>query len=448
MAGNTSHYNFKRLNTGDNLYSDSAKFTWGDREQMDALIYQGAEGHHHTGESSGSNPTLAPTLALDDSSGSLSGSTTYYYCYTYVDSAGLESSPSPVASQATSSAVTSPTAPALATSPTGGVLLPGQYFYVLTAYQSSNTVETKGLSPNTIVIPVGTSTNRVTLTLPSLPSGATGFNIYRKKPGGLGMFYLDSVDLNVATPPTTYVDDGNPLEDCTRTLPSVNSTNSTNNITITLPGATPVIPAGYTWKIYRSTVAGSFTNAFLTQQTVNPYYVDTGTVTTAGSPPVYSQFTTTPSKVLLTDAAEVQGTLPMGVVSGFPFIVEFNTSGAISAASQPFVWICEFPNFYVNWCRITLGTAGTSSTTIVDVNKGPSSATPTLTTIYTTQANRPMAQTGQKRGVATVPDVHSFVLGDAMTVDIDQAGGGSPANLKVLVYGFAYGFDDDTSFVP
>ena len=454
MAGNTSHYGLKKLTANDTFSSDGYKFTDADRDQMDALLYLGAEGHHHTGASTGTGPTLAPSLTLSSTGGTLAAGVTYYYVYTYVNEYGQESTASPVASQATPALVDYPDAAILSTTTTGGSLVPGPYYYVLSAYQTSNTVETRALNPSFITVPVGTSTNKITLTLPDLPSGATGFNVYRKKPGGLGFFYVTSIDMNVATPPTRF-DDTGLSDDCNRTLPNVNSTNSTSKIEVCLPGATPTVPAGYTWKIYRTTASGQYTNSLLVwvstetiPGTVDACYEDTGTVVGTGTPPVYDQFTTSPSKVLLTDAAEVQGTLPMGLVSGYPFIVEFHFAGVLSTGSKPYIWICEFPNFYVVNVRLTLMTAPTSTYTMVDVNKGPSSATPTFTTIFTTQANRPTLPSGQKRGVVAVPDVRTFVQGDAMTFDIDQAGGGSPADLKVLVYGYAYGFSTTTSFTP
>lgn len=75
------------------------------------------------------------------------------------------------------------------------------------------------------------------------------------------------------------------------------------------------------------------------------------------------------------------------------------------------------------------GTAGTSSATIVDLNKNG-------TTMYTTQANRPTIawNDADKKVDCTLPDVVSIAAGDIVTIDIDQKEGGTPQDLIVCVY--------------
>ena len=137
--------------------------------------------------------------------------------------------------------------------------------------------ETTISSPNNVQVTTGT-TNRIRLTLPVLPSGASGFRIYRSRPGQSQFYYLDQVTT------TTYYDPAN-AEDQTITSPTTNTTNSTNAITVTIPGGT--IPVGCMgWKIYRALDSGGYDGNSLvhfvvegssdTSTDVNTTYVDTG----------------------------------------------------------------------------------------------------------------------------------------------------------------------------
>ena len=71
-------------------------------------------------------------------------------------------------------------------------------------------------------------------------------------------------------------------------------------------------------------------------------------------------------------------------------------------------------------------TAGSSGSTIVDVNKNG-------TTVFTTQANRPAVTTAQSQATAANMDVTSVSAGDVLSVDVDQVEGGSPEDIVVSV---------------
>lgn len=79
--------------------------------------------------------------------------------------------------------------------------------------------------------------------------------------------------------------------------------------------------------------------------------------------------------------------------------------------------------------RAAVGTAPTGASVLVDVNKNG-------TTIFTTQANRPAVAAGQTISAApAVPNVTSMAAGDALTVDIDQIGSGTPgSDLTVMIF--------------
>lgn len=460
MAGSTDHYGLMQLGAGEAFSTDGYKYTEADRQTIDNLLYLGAEGHKHTGTAGSiEEPDTAPDLELNSSGGTIPAGTRVYYKYTYVNVRGEESAASPEAFLDTPNSVDDPAAPSPSYTHTGGVLQGGNYYYVLTAYVDASIQESKATNPAFITIPATTATNEITLELPDLPDFASGFNVYRRKPGQTKYFYLDTIDMQVATPPSTYVDDGSVEEDCDRTLPKVNTTNSTNSIDITLPGATPAAPEGYTWKLYRTYITASWSDSLLVHvveniseasTTITPTYLDIGISTQDGIWPTTSLVVGNPSKIDLTDGAEVMGDLPMGA---FPFQHSFQWAGPLDVepvqGSAPF--ICEFPQAEIVHVRAALGRGSSPASTsvIVDINKAPAGAAPSYSTVFTTQANRPVIAVGDQFGDPTTPDTILLERGDSLTLDIDQIGGGATPtdrDLVVTVYMIAYGYPA-TSYV-
>lgn len=446
MASLTTHYGLTRLSTGVKISDNDYKYGNADRDVIDQKLYLGAEGHQHTGaDIVVTAPPFAPVVTLSATVGRLPAGTTIRYKYTLVDVYGNESGPSPEATYATLPPVLEPAAPTLATSASGGTLTSGTYYYRLSAYNATG----ETLAQNGNFITTGTGLlNRNTLTLPSLPSGALGFNVYRLTPGGTVYHFLATVAMNVATPPTTYVDNGSVTEDCDHNVPSTNSTNISTSLLISLPGATPTVPVGYTWRLYRTFTSGDYTSSFLhwvneyTQEATptihTPFYTDIGRPTQAGSPPSTSVVQGSPSKINLTGAAEVTGVLPNANVEGFPIQIEFAFSGSLSVQSGTFIWFNEWPSLSIVGVRAILGRGSTpaSQNVIVDVNKG-SSQSPSFLTLFTTQANRPSISVGNQYSSLAVPDTTTLTQYDMLTVDIDQAGGGATptdTNLTVIVY--------------
>lgn len=449
MAEKTDRFGLQIIEAGDTLAEDGYAFTKADRILMDRVLESGAETHVHTGTAAAVLAADPPQLTLDTTGGAIPGGRRVRYKVALVDGNGLETSGSDETFIDTADPVVAPTAPSLLYATTGGTHIPGTYYYGLTAYQDVTTSETKALNTAHILVSSSTTTNVVTLELPSLPSGATGFNVYRRAPGGTRYFFLDSIDMDVATPPTDYDDDNAVTEDCDRTVPSANSTYSTNAITITYSGATPTIPVGYTWKIYRTFTAGNYENSLLkwvVEETsegsgiITPTYDDVGTGATIGSPVTVDQALASPSQIDLDDVTEVQGTLPPGK-NVTPSVVTFAKAGLLEATEVgDTAWICEFDQAEILGCRASLGvgSAPASSDVIVDVNKyDAGAATPSWGTIYTTQGNRPTVSVGNMIGVRTVPDTVTLVAGDALSIDIDQIGGGATPtdeDLTVNVY--------------
>ncbi len=450
--GTTDHYGLRRLTAGEGFPDGGYQFTDADRVLIDRLLYLGVEGHTHTGTTAPVPTLAAPTLTLSALSGSIPASTRAYYKYTLVDAEGFETAPSTEVFEDTASQLVEPAAPVLVVTSAGGTLLPGQYFYVLTAYKTTNTSETKALNPGYITVPVGTTTNVITITLPSLPAGATGFNVYRKGPGDSRYLHLEST---VST--TTYEDDGSVEEDCNRTVPVSNTTNSTNSVSVDIG----VVPVGYTWKLYRTYSAGYYQNTLVhhvVEETaedsgiITGVYADMGLSALRGTPPVASQAVGGPSAIELTDMAAVSGTLPLAAVSAFPYVAEITVAGTLSAATGTFVWVCEFPQATIQGVRASLGRGYAPATqqVVVDVNIGDG-ATPTFSSIFASPSDQPRIHVGAQVGERVVPTARPGMSeGDVLTVDIDQAGGGATPtdrDLTVSLYMLVHGYSDTTSFV-
>lgn len=449
MAGRTDHYDLSTLSVGDSLQLDSYKYSTRDRQTIDRLLYQGAVAHVHDG-STGllEAPDLGPSLVLDDTQGVIPAGTRVYYKYTYVDVYGNETAASPEAYVETAQPVAAPNAPTLTVTTTGGTLVAGNYYYVLTAYETATTQETLGTNPNWITVGTATTTNTITLTMPSLPSGADGFNIYRKKPGGLAYYWIAST-----TSTTTYVDTGLD-DDCNRVLPTQNTTEMSNAVEITLPGATPTVPEGFTWKIYRTYTAGLYGNSLVThvvEETtegsgiITPTYLDLGYGTTVGEPPTTTNTFPSPSKIDLDDGNEVRNQLPPGLVAVFPYQVTLRADDAFVAGRKKDMWVCEFPEFEIVGVRASVTEPPGSTTVLADLHLG---ASPDFaTTIFTTQANRPSVPVSGYIGSVTVPNIVDMVEGQILVLDVDQDGGGATPNqrnLRVTIFGWVRMTSEDS----
>lgn len=430
MAGSTSHYGLAKLRAGESMAQNSYQFTDADRTIVDSLLYVGAEAHTHTGEAGTvASPTVAPTLALATTSGTLPGGTRVSYKYTLVSPQGLESAGSPESFVATAALVTVPASPSLIVDATTGGFLPaGLYYYALSAYKPVQTSETPATNIAYISVPSGT-TNQVRLTYPTLPTGATGWNIYRKKPGQGDYFYLTTV----AAGPTNFVDTGTIAEDCDRRRPTVNRTSGNNRVTVTLPAALP--GAGWTWKLYRTIVVNSYINSLLhhvVEETsegsgvIVTNYIDAGGGTYSGQPPARSHLIGNPPKISFASGAEVAGRLPLANIQAFPFEVTFVFLGPMVAQQGTNVWICEFTRATIIGVRASLGRgyrpAGVPL--VIDVNKG-SGVNPTPVTIFTNTSTRPTIPVGDQIGARATPQVISLLAGDSLTADVITAGGGA-----------------------
>lgn len=449
--GFTPRYHLTTMGPGESFSADGYKYTDADRRLLELLGYLGAEGHHHTGAPGDSSTPVSPILALDTLPGTLPGGTRYYYKVTLVDPNGLESAPSAEVYIDTPAVLAPPAAPSLLVESTGGTLQPGIRYYALSAYFPVQSLETT--APNVAPVQIFSGvTNRVKVTRPTLPVGATGWNVYRREPGEVDYFYVTTLLAGTSI----WYDEGSSASACDRRRPQENLTNSSNAIRVCLGGATPVLPApGWTWRIYRTLTNASWVNSFLHHVVeddpegsgvIAACFTDSGMGTMAAQPPAQAPVIGSPSKILLTGGAEVEGCLPYQSIAGFPFVVSFQFSGAVTAQEGTGVWICEFPTFTILGVRSSLGRNSVPAVqnVVADIKKWSGDmATPDWTSIFGSTGARPQVAVGAMIGTRKVPQSPDLVLGDAIVADVLQAGGGATptdTDLLVQVYGIAGGY--------
>lgn len=432
MAGFTPYWHLLWLTAQDNLYLNGAEFTDSDRFVIDALLYQGATGHHHDGASSAyDNPSSAPTFVTATSGGTIPADTTCYYEYTFCDPLGLESAPSPVGSVTTSAALASPGAPSVTPTTGTGTNPAGTYSYKLTNYVGTSTQETLAGSAGMATL----SAEGENVLHWSATSGASGVNIYVLQPDGTQYLFLTSV----AAGTTTFTDNGGIGANCNRFLPGSNTTNAQNEVTVSY--ASP--PSDWTVNLYRTFTSGSWGGSQIATGLTGDPFVDTGAAANGVTPPTASRIPSDPSKIELTDAAEVQGTLPMANVAGFPVVVPFSFPVApLSEQDGITVWVCECTSATIVSVRASLGVGYTPNAqpVIVDVQKGPETSNPpTFSSIFAAATPvYPEVAVGKQIGTPVTPVVTSLVKGDALTANILQGGGGSGTDgyltVDVLLY--------------
>lgn len=452
MAGTrTPNFAFTALGEGENPTGDDWKFYNHDRYLLDALLNRALR-HLHDG-SAGEllEPSTAPSLELDTTSGGvLPAGRRIFYRYSLVDQYGTESAASPVSYLDLPEPIDTPGAPVnITTQTTGGTHLPGTYYYKLSAYVGANTVETRTGDPQIVIIQPGTSTNQIGFNLPTLPTGADGFNVYRKKPGG-DYGYLTSIP--AAEVFDQFVDDNTITDDCLRRLPVTNTTGGSNAVLVTLPGATPTVPEGYTWKIYRTYDDASWSSTFIVhvvEETtegsgiITPEYLDLGVGTQAGTPLEESpQF---PVSELIDLTTSVTGELPLGRVAHID-TPEFHVEGPVTVAAGVKQWVCEHPVAFVLWARGHLDYGSTPAVDPVtyDVVTHGSAGDTVLTPIDATVTEIPAGENIGERAAFDPTAVGATLFrGESITVDVTQAGGGatptdSGLSVTVFILGVAY----------
>jgi hypothetical protein len=425
VAGLTNHYGLQILDSGDSFALNGQKYTNADRAEIDRLLYLGAQGHHHTGAAADSvTPSAAGTVVpIVGDGGTYASGTTVYYEYTWVDATGAETLPSPVVAATVPGGLTQPAPPTLLPVLGSGSLPAGDYYYAISAWVGSNANETVACAPVYVYL---SAAGEITIEFPTPPTGSAGFNIYRLSPNSLNYLYLTSV-----TGSGNFTDDGSISLSCNRTLPTGNNSGLNYAIEFNLPSEPPT---GYSWNLYQTTTAGSWTDSLLASVVSGEAsYVDVGAGTTSGTPPLTSELIGSPSKIDLT--TEVTGVLPLAniptipadQVGGFPQVVTFAFPGALSAQTGTAVWTSEFASAEILSVRASLGrgSAPAAHPVEVDVVLGTSMATPTYATIFPT-GPLPQVPVGSQIGAPQAPpSTVTLSAGDSLSVDLTQVGGGA-----------------------
>lgn len=326
------------------------RFSVADRIQIDALLYHAASTHRHDGAPVGSE--APPGTGLVDvtefpGEGQIPAGKTLHYRWTTVTAEGVESLPSDIVSITSPSGLDVPAAATAAKLLTGGSMYFGQWVYQVTAWRGSFAADTPG-SQAVVANLYATDGDeqRVVLTLPALPSGADGFNIYRQKPSSTLMQYLATVNYPDVEDP--FVDSGSESPLPERVLTGTDY--SALGHKVLLEAAYP-IPPGAAIRVYRTglyestwshSLLGELTTAF-------PALSDLGQNTGTQSPPTQPHaFTNPPPIDLATESVgglaveRVSGAMPYGQVQAFGFAHEFTVPGPVAAGQLGAEWVVPF----------------------------------------------------------------------------------------------------------
>jgi hypothetical protein len=394
---------------------------------MDRLIGIAATRHRHTGVIPAQLAPSPPTLVVSTSGGTLLPNSAVYYRYSLVDDQGQE--------QMASEPGVIYTAPQVEPSPTGpvlttrvGTLRAGQYSYAFTFWTGSSDQETT-TSPTSVIALRGFG--GVTITRPTTPTLATGWNIYRRAPDELSQTLLASLPIATMSLNDTGLLKGNLLHK----EPRINRSMSSNSVALSIPGG---LPTHATFKVYRSYDLGNWADSYVGWSGVEPF-VDTGHHTQPGFPPMSGVAVAGPPKVNFVDAVEVQGILPPTNVV-VTEVANFSFGGLLEIGDGPYQWVNEFSYAALLSMRLTLGRDSTPANDAVQVGldwlpHGESAWVPVMVAASRVFADiQPGSSTGdpvslQEADLALTP-------GDALRPVIIQVGGGSPptdADLNVDV---------------
>lgn len=280
--------------------------TYWNWKKADALLYQSAIGHKHDGAAATSNPIGTLTSTLYDENGTVTAGT-YYFCVTWVDANGLETSRSDVIQVAVGSSP-KPNTPVLDTVTDKVNGLTADTYYYKIAYRKGSG-ETLPSDPISTTVS-GTTAKQIRFTfdaIEDLIQEVDSIVVYRKI-GTSGNY----VQLSVITATTRdyYVDDNTGIPVCDKAPTTVNTFDSYHSIKIDWSSL------NYTEaekvKVYGSTTnVWTGPNLLLSEVDMNiatpvAYYIWTGAFT-PGKPPAISECLSNPDKIDL--ATEVTGNI-------------------------------------------------------------------------------------------------------------------------------------------
>lgn len=443
MTGTTGRYGLTTLNDGDELSALDYRFGTQDRHLLDRLLQHAVEGHVHTG-------AVAPGVSAIDGlrlnvqavGGIFPAGKTIYYRFGVVDPRGQEYVATAIHAAVTPQAIFTPSpVVSLTPDPGHGSLVPGDYSYALSAYTDVTGSETLASRTLSATLPQGGSW---TLALPAPPSGATGWNIYRRSPGDLEMVFLTT-----ALVEDLYVDDG-AVRQGLRPLPSVNTTRSTSSVQINFAQG---VPEGHSVRIYRTLDQSDWTRSLVGWASGTDVFVDTGHATQVGMPLARSTAVGGPPKIRWVENTE--GIPPPGLFTTAR-MVTFNLAGPVTVGLSPWQWINEYDVAELWLLRATLGRGSVpANDPVIAAIQVRRSWDTEWKGIYTYEGGEVRASIypGTSTGSISLHDGSysntRLGTGDALRAVVHQSGGGATPtdeNLSLVVTMFV-SYGSQTSYV-
>lgn len=399
---------------GENLSANGHAFTSKDPVTVDRLLRQLMD-HRHNGGTPAEEPAPdPPTLTETDVEGYLLPDTTYYYRVAELRGDLLIESPASASTWVTTSAgLTAPviTTDDLAVVTTGGTLPPGMYQYAVTVYDTYYTLDSDCPSPVSLMLsPMDGDEQQIEITLPPLPSGADGWNIYRRSPGALTFQLIDTLVGEQVSP---FVDDG--LPDQSRVLPTRNMSAWKRTVTVEKP-------AGITgpWVVYRSRDDTDWTGSFLANvDAVETELTDTGLANDFMAP--VESFTAywNPGLVRGDEIVETAQ------------VVELRSSGTAATGSLG-EWVCPYTTAHLvaGSAYIAAGTTPVTQSLLASVQQWNGATWDDLFEVEITSA--------AATGTAAPDPVVELAAGDRLRVNVTQVGDGTDQDLVVQLQLWAH----------
>jgi hypothetical protein len=161
---------------------------------------------------------------------------------------------------------------------------------------------------------------------------------------------------------------------------------------------------------------------------------DIGLASQVGGPPTTAQLIDAPAKIAMTNGAEVDGALPPGLIV-VPQMLTFVAPGVVQAQPGTFTWICDYDMADVVSLRVYLGIGSVPAQQdlIIDLLAlRPSAGSSSWESLFTPDTSPPTLPVGQNMANLVVPVRKHLERGDALSVDVLQAGGGPTPTDKDL----------------
>jgi hypothetical protein len=117
-------------------------------------------------------------------------------------------------------------------------------------------------------------------------------------------------------------------------------------------------------------------------------------------------------------------------------VMPFSRSGVLVTGAIPLRWRVPGTNgITIVGVLATVNTPSGTSAVIVDLNRATAAVPATMTSLYTTQANRPSIAAGAYSVSAALPNTVNIPSGDFLQAEIDQIGaaGNEGRNLTVQI---------------